>query len=54
MTLGEEARGRMMEYLASKPKGKFGKHDYRVDEARSKERALFRRYQELYDVPDEM
>jgi hypothetical protein len=41
MTLGEE-------------KGKFGKHDYRVDEARSKERALFRRYQELYDVPDEM
>jgi hypothetical protein len=54
MTLGEEARARMMEYLASKPKGKFGKHDYRVDEARSKERALFRRYQELYDVPDEM
>ena len=54
MTLGEEARSRMQAYLDAKPKGKFGKHSYEVDERRSKDRPLFHRYQELYDVPDEM
>jgi hypothetical protein len=44
----------MLDYLASKPQGKFGRHDYRVDESRREERALFRRYQDAYGVPDEV
>jgi hypothetical protein len=54
MDLSKEARSNMLSYLESKPKGKFGKHSYEVDESRAKDRPLFRRYQELYGVPDEM
>ena len=44
----------MLAYLDAKPKGKFGKHAYEVDEKRSKDRPLFQRYLELYGVPNEM
>ncbi|GAB5453438.1 MAG: sulfotransferase [Halioglobus sp.] len=54
MQLGEAARAAMLAYLAEKPRGKFGAHSYVVDEARAAERALFRRYQDAYDVPDEV
>jgi hypothetical protein len=54
MQLSGQAKSNMLAYLASKPKGKFGKHQYEIDEKRGKERALFARYQRLYDVPDEM
>ncbi len=53
MDLSLDARARMLAYLDNKPKGKFGKHQYRVDGARSRERPMFRRYQTLYDVPSE-
>jgi hypothetical protein len=51
MTVSDAARTGMLAYLASKPQGQFGKHEYVT---RSEERALFRRYQEKYDVPDEI
>jgi hypothetical protein len=54
MTLSESARAAMLNYLASKPKGKFGKHSYQVDQKRSRDRPLFKRYQQRYGVPDEM
>jgi hypothetical protein len=54
MELSDAARQRMLAYLEGKPKGKFGAHAYEVDESKAKERALFRRYQELYRVPDEV
>lgn len=54
MSLSEEANSKMLDYLASKPKGKFGKHRYEIDEERAKDRGLFQRYQEFYGVPDEM
>ncbi|MEH6584677.1 MAG: sulfotransferase [Halioglobus sp.] len=54
MSLSSAARNNMLQYLESKPKGKFGAHRYEVGEQRNKERPLFKRYQELYDVPDEM
>jgi Sulfotransferase family len=54
MPLTDVARQRMQEYLRAKPKGKFGAHRYEVDDARSRERPMFRRYQALYNVPDEV
>lgn len=54
MDLSSSALSNMLKYLEGKPKGKFGIHHYEIDEHRSKERPLFQRYQELYDVPDEI
>lgn len=54
MSLSDDARGRMLAYLNAKPKGKHGVHQYEVDEKRSMDRQLFRRYQDLYKVPDEV
>lgn len=53
MQLGTAAQQQMLQYLANKPKGKFGKHSYQVDDSRGSERQLFRRYQERYNVPFE-
>ncbi len=53
MVLSEEARRRMLAYLESKPRGKFGQHAYEVGERRTRDRHLFRRYQQTYGVPDE-
>ena len=46
----------MRAYLARKPKGAFGEHVYEAgpSEAIAAERAKFRRYQEYFDVPDEL
>ena len=54
MTLSKKALSNMREYLEGKPKGKYGIHHYTINEQRSKERPLFKRYQALYDVPDEI
>lgn len=54
MALTDETRDRMQAYLAIKPKDKFGTHDYVVDERRTRDRPLFRRYQARYEVPDEV
>lgn len=54
MVLSDTAKQRMLAYLETKPKGKFGAHAYKVDSSRSKDRPLFKRYQSQYEVPDEM
>lgn len=54
LSLSADAEQKMLDYLANKPKGKFGAHSYKVDAQRSNERALFRRYQTHYGVPDEV
>jgi hypothetical protein len=54
MPFSESARRRMQEYLRNKPKGKFGQHSYEVDERKARDRPLFKRYQTLYNVPDEI
>jgi Sulfotransferase family len=54
MPLSVIARNRMQDYLRHKPQGKFGQHKYEVDERKTRDRPLFRRYQSLYNVPDEL
>lgn len=51
--LSDEARTAMQQYIAGKPKDKFGAHQYRVGEDELEERKLFRHYQKTYGVPDE-
>jgi hypothetical protein len=53
MTLSDKARTRMLAYLAAKPRGKFGMHSYSIDATHTRERPLFKRYQDLYGVPSE-
>jgi Sulfotransferase family len=55
MELGDAAAQRMQRYVAAKPQGKFGAHKYDLDSAEdvSRERTLFRRYQERYAIPSE-
>ncbi|MBK6289310.1 MAG: sulfotransferase [Gammaproteobacteria bacterium] len=50
------ARKAMQDYLAQKPRGKFGKHRYSVGAAQenARKRALFERYQQTFGVPDEI
>jgi hypothetical protein len=50
------ARKAMQDYLAQKPRGKFGKHRYSVGAAQenARKRALFQRYQQAFDIPDEI
>ena len=54
MSLTELARTQMKEYLAGKPREKFGTHHYNVGENELAERRYFRKYQRAYDVPDEV
>ncbi len=54
LSLTPRARQRMEEYLANKPREKFGVHRYTVGEDEISERRFFRKYQETYDVPDEV
>ena len=54
MELREASRQRMLDYLAAKPKGKFGQHSYEVAETRAGDRPLFSRYQARYGVPGEI
>jgi hypothetical protein len=50
LPLTDQARTGVESYLAHKPKGKFGAHEYGVDTGT---RALFERYQRTFDVPSE-
>jgi hypothetical protein len=52
----DDAAARITQYLAHKPKHKFGAHEYKTmsAEAARKVRPLFRRYQDRYNVPDEV
>lgn len=54
MALSDNAQARMQNYLRQKPQGKFGQHSYEVDERKTRDRPLFKRYQSLYNVPDEL
>lgn len=54
MPLTDRVRERMRAYLAAKPRGKFGAHRYTVSDEEIAERRYFRRYQQHYDVPDEV
>jgi len=53
MPLGDQARQRMLAYLAEKPQGKFGVHRYEIDDKREADRLFFQRYQSAYDIPNE-
>lgn len=56
LTLTDAALENMREYLRNKPQGKFGAHSYSVGEREeiARKRAYFQRYQDYYDVPDEV
>lgn len=51
VTLSDSAEDKMKQYLADKPQGKFGAHNYTSDVS---ERPFFKRYQEHYGVPSEV
>lgn len=51
-TFTPETRTAVEAYLAQKPKGKFGAHNYAVDQQDST-RKLFARYQDYFNVPSE-
>lgn len=57
LPLAEVAGGRIKTYLDNKPKGVFGKHNYKTGGgetgAAAEERKLLRRYQEYFGVPSE-
>lgn len=53
LTLDSANRDRMLAYLAAKPKGKFGTHEYTLDSDKAAERPLFANYQRRYQVPSE-
>lgn len=46
----------MQDYLQAKPQGKFGRHQYSIGEREenARKRLLFRRYQNYFQVPDEV
>ena len=56
MPFGQEDADRIRHYLAFKPKHKHGAHQYRTmsPEQVARNRPYFRRYQERYNVPDEV
>jgi len=56
LPLSDNSRHTMQSYLAQKPQGKFGKHNYQGDDEqeRNRKRALFQRYQQYFGVPDEV
>lgn len=54
MAFGPELEERFAAYLAAKPRGKHGQHDYRVadsDEALDRERSIFRDYMARHAIP---
>ncbi len=51
MPLSDSTKQRMLDYLASKPQGKFGAHNYQSD---ASDRHWFDRYQQHYDIPSEV
>lgn len=55
-SLSESAATAMRDYLAHKPQGKFGVHRYEVGQREqiARERAHYQRYQDYFDVPNEV
>lgn len=55
LPLDAEVEARMARYLEAKPQGKYGAHQYQVDEGEAvrHRRERFRRYQTYFDVPNE-
>lgn len=56
MPFSDDARQRIESYIAAKPKGKFGAHRYHSPVGTPEEtrlRALFKRYQDYFNVPNE-
>ena len=56
LPFSEQARSNVLSYLAEKPQGRFGKHQYSVGERDqiAREREIFVRYQQFHHVPDEV
>ena len=56
LPLTAEAERAMLDYIASKPKGKFGEHEYEMGErsAMADEREKFRRFQDYFGIQDEV
>lgn len=56
MELTPDALAAMHAYLEHKPKGKFGVHRYKVGEKEeiARQRVIYKRYQEHFNVPDEV
>lgn len=56
LNLSAEAERRMLDYIAAKPQGKFGKHHYDLGEQQkiAEARRHFQAYQDYYDVPNEV
>ena len=53
--LDNTAKRRMGDYVSNKPQGKFGQHKYGIDPVKAtQDRALFKRYQDLYQVSNEL
>lgn len=54
MDLSAAARSAIEGYLADKPRGKFGLHNYSIDEEQAgRDRSFFEAYQTRYNVPSE-
>jgi len=56
MEFGAEDEERIRSYLAAKPRGKHGRHEYRIEDMDvdvAQERERFRAYQERYSIPSE-
>jgi hypothetical protein len=56
LTLSPEAERAMRDYLAARPQEKFGKHQYESSPAAviAEERRVYQRYQQYFDVPNEI
>lgn len=56
LPFSEQARSNVLSYLAEKPQGRFGQHQYSVGERDqiAREREIFVRYQQFHHVPDEV
>jgi hypothetical protein len=56
MPFTEVLAGRIRDYLAAKPRGKFGKHAYSISESHEagERRRLFARYQDYFGIPNEI
>lgn len=57
VSFGREQEDRIRAYLAAKPRGKYGRHEYRIEDLGvdvAEERARFRAYQDRFSVESEI
>jgi hypothetical protein len=57
VSFGRQQEDRIRAYLAAKPRGKYGRHEYRIEDLGvdvAEERARFRAYQERFSVESEL